>query len=98
MSQTAVDILKSVYDVPEDKIKIIFHGMPDYPFNSSSKYRKKMNLKGSSLILTFGLLSQNKGIESMLKVLPDVVNHHPNLVYLVLGTTHPMVKKTQGEL
>jgi glycosyltransferase involved in cell wall biosynthesis len=98
MSQIAVDILKGVYDVSEDKIKIIFHGMPDYPFNNSSKYRRKMNLKGSPLILTFGLLSQNKGIESMLKALPDVVNQHPNLVYLVLGATHPMVKKTQGEV
>ena len=98
MSQTAVDILKSVYDVSEDKIKIIFHGMPDYPFNSSSKYRRKMKLEGSPLILTFGLLSQNKGIESMLKALPDIVNKHPNLVYLVLGATHPMIKKTQGEV
>src|SRR5665647_171 len=98
MSQIAVDILKGVYDVSEDKIKIIFHGMPDYPFNSSSKYRGKMKLEGSPLILTFGLLSQNKGIESMLKALPDVVNKHPNLVYLVLGATHPMVKKTQGEV
>jgi glycosyltransferase involved in cell wall biosynthesis len=98
MSQTAVDILKDVYDVSEDKIKIIFHGMPDYPFNSSSKYRRKMKLEGSPLILTFGLLSKNKGIESMLKALPDVVNKHPNLVYLVLGATHPMVKKTQGEV
>jgi glycosyltransferase involved in cell wall biosynthesis len=98
MSQTAVDILKDVYGVSEDKIKIIFHGMPDYPFNSSSKYRRKMELEGSPLILTFGLLSQNKGIESMLKALPDVVIKHPNLVYLVLGATHPMVKKTQGEV
>jgi len=98
MSQTAVDILKGVYDVSEDKIKIIFHGMPDYPFNNSSKYRRKMNLKGSPLILTFGLLSQNKGIESMLKALPEVVKQYPNLVYLVPGATHPMVKKTQGEV
>ena len=98
MSQTAVDILKDVYDVSEDKIKIIFHGMPDYPFNNSSKYRRKMNLKGSPLILTFGLLSQNKGIESMIKALPEVVKQYPNLVYLVLGATHPIIKKTQGEV
>lgn len=98
MSQIAVDVLKGVYNVPEDKIQIIFHGMPDYPFNSSSKYRRKMNLTGSPLIITFGLLSQNKGIESMLKALPAVVKQHPKLVYLVLGATHPMVKKTQGEV
>ena len=98
MSQMSVDILMNVYNAPEDKIQIIFHGMPDYPFNSSSKYRQKMNLKGSPLILTFGLLSQNKGIESMLKALPAVVKQHPKTVYIVLGATHPIIKKTQGEV
>ena len=97
MSQTAVDMLKDVYKAPEDKIEIIFHGVPDYPFNNCSKYKKLLNLKGSPLVLTFGLLSQNKGIESVLDALPDVVSQYPDLVYLVLGATHPMVKKTQGE-
>ena len=97
MSQTAVDMLKDVYDVPEDKIEVIFHGLPDYPFNNCDKYKKMLNLKGSPLVLTFGLLSQNKGIESMLEALPDVVNQYPNLVYLILGATHPEVKKRHGE-
>ena len=56
-----------------------------------------LNLKGSPLVLTFGLLSQNKGIESMLEALPDVVNQYPILVYLILGATHPEVKKRHGE-
>ena len=64
---------------------------------TASKYKKMLNLKGSPLVLTFGLLSQNKGIESMLEALPDVVNQYPDLVYLILGATHPMVKKNQGE-
>ena len=97
MSQTAVDMLKDVYEVPEDKIEVIFHGLPDYPFNNCDKYKKMLNLKGSPLVLTFGLLSQNKGIESMLEALPDVVNQYPNLVYLILGATHPEVKKRYGE-
>ena len=97
MSQTAVDMLKNVYKAPEDKIEIIFHGVPDYPFNNCSKYKKMLNLKGSPLVLTFGLLSQNKGIESVLDALPEVVSQYPDLVYLVLGATHPMVKKNQGE-
>ena len=97
MSQTAVDMLKDVYKAAEDKIEIIFHGVPDYPFNNCSKYKKLLNLKGSPLVLTFGLLSQNKGIESVLEALPDVVSQYPDLVYLVLGATHPMIKKTQGE-
>jgi glycosyltransferase involved in cell wall biosynthesis len=97
MSQTAVNILKNSYAVSKDKIQVIFHGMPDYPFSNCDKYKKMLNLKGSSLILTFGLLSQNKGIESMLKALPDVINQHPDLVYLILGATHPMIKKKYGE-
>jgi glycosyltransferase involved in cell wall biosynthesis len=97
MSHTAVDMLKDVYEVPEDKIEVIFHGLPDYPYNNCDKYKKMINLKGSPLVLTFGLLSQNKGIESMLEALPDVVNQYPNLIYLILGATHPEVKKRHGE-
>jgi glycosyltransferase involved in cell wall biosynthesis len=97
MSQTAVDMLKEVYGVPDEKIEVIFHGLPDYPFDNCSKYKRMLNLKGSPLILTFGLLSQNKGIESMLEALPEVVNQYPDLTYLVLGATHPMVKKHSGE-
>ncbi|MDQ1275577.1 MAG: hypothetical protein QG610_1151, partial [Euryarchaeota archaeon] len=97
MSQTAVDMLKEVYNVPEEKIEVIFHGLPDYPFNNCSRYKRMLNLKGSPLILTFGLLSQNKGIESILEALPEVVNQYPDLIYLILGATHPVVKKHSGE-
>ncbi|MCC4769279.1 glycosyltransferase [Methanosarcina sp. DH2] len=97
MSQTAVDMLKDVYEVPEDKIEVIFHGVPDYPFNNCEKYKKILGLKGSPLVLTFGLLSQNKGIESMLDALPGVVSRYQDLKYLILGATHPMVKRKQGE-
>ncbi len=97
MSQTAVEMLKDIYKVPEDKIELIFHGVPDYPFNNCSKYRNRLNLKGSPLVLTFGLLSQNKGIESMLDALPEVVNQYPDIVYLILGATHPVIKKNFGE-
>ena len=97
MSQIAVDILKDSYGVSKDKIQVIFHGMPDYPFSNYDRYKKMLNLKGSPLILTFGLLSQNKGIESLLKALPDVINLYPDLVYLILDATHPMIKKKDGE-
>ena len=97
MSQTAVDMLKDVYKAPADKIELIFHGVPDYPFNNCDKYKKMLNLKGAPLVLTFGLLSQNKGIESMLDSLPEVVSQYPDLVYLILGATHPMIKKNFGE-
>jgi glycosyltransferase involved in cell wall biosynthesis len=97
MSQTAVDMLKDVYKAPDEKIEVIFHGVPDRPFNNCEKYRKLLNLKGSPLVLTFGLLSQNKGIESMLDALPEVVSQYPDLVYLILGATHPTIKKNFGE-
>lgn len=97
MSQTAVEMLKDVYRAPEEKIEVIFHGLPDYPFNNCGKYKKILNLKGAPLVLTFGLLSQNKGIESVLEALPEVVNQYPDLVYLILGATHPVVKKNFGE-
>lgn len=97
MSQTAVEMLKDVYKAPDDKIELIFHGVPDYPFNNCDKYKKKLNLKGAPLVLTFGLLSQNKGIESMLEALPEVVSQYPDLVYLILGATHPIIKKNFGE-
>ncbi len=97
MSQTAVDMLKDVYKAPEDKIELIFHGVPDYPFNNCNKYKKTLSLKGTPLILTFGLLSQNKGIESVLDALPEVVSKYPDLVYLILGATHPIIKKNFGE-
>lgn len=97
MSQTAVEMLKDVYQAAEDKIELIFHGVPDCPFNNCEKYKQMLDLKGYPLVLTFGLLSQNKGIESMLDALPGVVSKYPDLVYLILGATHPMVKKYQGE-
>ncbi|MCC4767417.1 glycosyltransferase [Methanosarcina sp. DH1] len=97
MSQTAVEMLKDVYKVPEDKIELIFHGVPDCPFNNCSKYKNRLKLKGSPLVLTFGLLSQNKGIESMLDALPEVISQYPDLVYLILGATHPVIKKNFGE-
>jgi glycosyltransferase involved in cell wall biosynthesis len=97
MSQTAVDMLKDIYKAPEDKIELIFHGVPDYPFNDRGKYKQMLNLKGSPLVLTFGLLSQNKGIESILNALSDVISQYPDLVYLILGATHPGVKKKDGE-
>ncbi|WP_440945473.1 glycosyltransferase [Methanosarcina sp. T3] len=97
MSHTAVEVLKNVYKVLEDKIEIIFHGMPEYPFNNCEKYKKILNLKGFPVILTFGLLNQNKGVENILDALPDIVDKYPDLVYLVLGATHPMIKKIHGE-
>ena len=79
------------------KSKLSSMGCRTIRLETAVSIKKMLNLKGSPLILTSGLLSQNKGIESLLKVLPEVINQYPDLVYLILGATHPMIKKKYGE-
>ena len=93
MSHKAVDFLKDIYGVPEEKIAFIHHGIPDTPFIDSSFYKDKFDVEGKKVLLTFGLLSPNKGIENVLEALPAVVKKHPDAVYIVLGATHPNILK-----
>ena len=97
MSQRAREILHEVYGVPEAKIVLIHHGIPNVPFVDPNYYKDQYGVEGRKVILTFGLLSPGKGIETMIEALPAVVAHHPEVVYIVLGATHPHVKKEQGE-
>jgi len=97
MSQRARKILREVYGVPEAKIVLIHHGIPDVPFVDPNYYKDQYGVEGRKVILTFGLLSPGKGIETMIEALPAVVARHPEVVYIVLGATHPHVKKEQGE-
>lgn len=97
MSQTAVNILHTFYDIPKEKIVYIPHGIPDMPFVDPNYYKDKFNLLGKKVLLTFGLLSENKGIEYVIKALPAVIKELPNLTYIVLGATHPNVLKSEGE-
>ena len=97
MSQRAREILREVYGVPEAKIVLIHHGIPDVPFVDPNYYKDQYGVEGRKVILTFGLLSPGKGIETMIEALPAVVARHPDVVYIVLGATHPHVKKEQGE-
>lgn len=97
MSRHASEILQEIYGVPERKIAHIHHGIPDVPFWDPNYYKDQYGVEGRKVILTFGLLSPNKGIETMIDALPDVVARHPDVVYIVLGATHPQVKKDQGE-
>ena len=97
MTNTATKILMT-YDVPRSKIEIIQHGCPDVPFVESNKAKRSLfGLKGKTVLSTFGLLSRGKGIEYVIKALPKVVNKFPELVYLVIGETHPEVRKFEGE-
>jgi len=97
MSHKASDFLKDIYDVPEKKITLIHHGIPDMPFIDPNFYKDKFDVEGKKVILTFGLLSENKGIENVLKALPSVIQKHPDVNYIILGATHPNILKAQGE-
>lgn len=97
MSHKAKEILRSVYNVPGEKIVMIPHGIPDVPFLDPNYYKDQFGVEGRKVILTFGLLSPGKGIETMIDALPDVARKHPDTVYIVLGATHPHVRREQGE-
>ena len=97
MSRKAVDFLKDIYAVPDEKIAFIHHGIPDTPFIDSSFYKDKFGVEGKKVLLTFGLLSSNKGIENVLQALPAVIRKHPDVVYIILGATHPNILKFHGD-
>jgi glycosyltransferase involved in cell wall biosynthesis len=97
MSERAVEFLTGVYDVPRARIELIPHGIPDVPFVDPNFYKDQFGVQGKIVLLTFGLLSPNKGIEHVLDALPSVLAYYPNLVYIVLGATHPHVKAHDGE-
>src|SRR5512142_891865 len=97
MSQRGVDFLKDIYHVPAEKIDLIPHGIPDVPFIDPSFHKDLFGVEGKNVLLSFGLLSPNKGIENVITALPDIMRHHPNVVYIVLGATHPHVLREQGE-
>lgn len=97
MSERSAKFLHEIYGVPEEKIDLIPHGIHDVPFVDPGFYKDKFGAEGKIVMLTFGLLSRNKGIEQVIEALPAVVERYPNLLYVVLGATHPHVVKFEGE-
>lgn len=97
MADRAYEFLTGIYDIPEHKIKLIPHGIPDVPFVDPNFYKDHFGVEGKKVILTFGLLGPNKGIENMIEALPRIVDRHPDAVYIVLGATHPGVIEHSGE-
>jgi len=91
MSHQGERLLREVYGVPERKIHFIHHGVPDVPFIDPNYYKDQFHVEGRLVLLTFGLLNPNKGIETVLEALPEVVERVPNIAYIVLGATHPAV-------
>ncbi|MBN8823606.1 MULTISPECIES: glycosyltransferase family 4 protein [unclassified Spirosoma] len=97
MSEKGRDFLINIYEIPADKIDLIPHGIPNMPFVDPHFYKDKFGMEGKQTLLTFGLLSPNKGIENVIRALPHIVAQHPNVVYMVLGATHPHLLKHEGE-
>ncbi len=97
MAHKGAAILRETYGVPDSKIDIIPHGIRDVPFADSTFYKARFGVQGCRVLLTFGLLGPGKGIEHAIHALPEMVRRHPNLVYLVLGATHPHLVAREGE-
>ncbi|HMB21734.1 MAG TPA: glycosyltransferase family 4 protein, partial [Anaerolineales bacterium] len=97
MSEHSRRDLQKIYGVPEHKIDFIPHGIHDVPFVDPGFHKDKFGAEGRFVLMTFGLLSRNKGLEYVIEALPEVVKRYPNLTYLILGATHPHVKATEGE-
>lgn len=96
MSHKAIQFLMEIYDVPKEKIILIEHGVPDIHFDKQES-RKEFKLNEKKLLLTFGFIGRNKGIETVIKALPQIIEKHPEVLYIVLGKTHPNVLRHSGE-
>ncbi|MET1054522.1 MAG: glycosyltransferase family 4 protein [Pedobacter sp.] len=97
MSHRAVTFLTTIYGIPEDKIKLIEHGVPDLEPKIHNDVRNSVSWKGKKVLFTFGLISRNKGLETVIEALPKIVEQNPDVLYVILGTTHPGVIKNSGE-
>jgi len=96
MSEHSSQFLQDVFRVPSEKIELIPHGIPDLPFADPATYKDSFST-GKTVLLTFGLLSANKGFENVIQSLPRIVARHPNVVYIIAGATHPHVRRREGD-
>ena len=97
MSQRGVGFLQEIYGVPADKVDLIPHGIPDVPFVDPNFHKDRFGVEGKLVMLTFGLLAPNKGIEYVIEALPSILARYPQVVYIVLGVIHPHIKRREGE-
>jgi glycosyltransferase involved in cell wall biosynthesis len=97
MSEHSSQFLQAVFGVPGEKIDLIPHGIPDLPFTKPGLYKTSYSLEGKTVLLTFGLLSPNKGFENVIRALPRILSRHSNVVYIIAGATHPHVKRREGD-
>jgi glycosyltransferase involved in cell wall biosynthesis len=97
MSQLSSQFLQEIFKVPGSKIDIVPHGVPDLPFLDPNFYKDRFGVEGKAVLVTFGLLSPNKGIENVIQALPQILSKHKNVVYMVAGATHPHILRREGE-
>lgn len=97
MSRKAVKFLVEIYEVPREKIQLIEHGVPNLEAPAINPVKKMAVFQDRKILLTFGLLSRNKGLETVIRALPDIVRKHPTVTYVILGNTHPGILKNEGE-
>ena len=97
MSQLSSQFLQEIYKVPGSKIDMVPHGVPDLPFLDPNFYKDRFGVEGKAVLLTFGLLSPNKGIENVIQALPHILSKHKNVAYIVAGATHPHILRREGD-
>ncbi|MFH1744650.1 MAG: glycosyltransferase [bacterium] len=97
MANTPAKMLHEIYGVHKNKIFIIPHGVPHVTFPSKSRFKKRLNLQGRIVLSTIGMLGRDKGIEYAIEALPEVIAEYPNILYLIIGATHPVVLHNEGE-
>lgn len=97
MAEKGREILCRVHGIPASRIAVVPHGVPDRPLVPTAAMKGRFGFSGQQVLMTFGLLSPNKGIETMIRAMPAIVAAHPNSIYVVLGATHPHLKSREGE-
>ncbi len=97
MSKLSSQFLQEIFKVPGSKIDMVPHGVPDLPFLDPNFYKDRFGVEGKAVLLTFGLLSPNKGIENVIQALPEILSKHKNVAYLVAGATHPHILRREGD-
>jgi glycosyltransferase involved in cell wall biosynthesis len=97
LTHTARRLMQAVYKVPSRQLAVIYHGVPDVPVMMTGVAKTRLGLEGRRVLSTFGLINKGKGIEYAIEALPPLVERYPDLLYLVLGQTHPQVRQQEGE-